>query len=503
MSEYGVTNTGFVKKRLDVILDEMHDDLSTTFGFNTRNNPKSYLHVLLTNFADKIAELWEVAEESYAAMYPSSAAGASLDSAVSYGGVMREDDARSVYIIDCTGTDGTNLPVAEIRINSDTEQPVYLRNYSGGAITRGSCKTLSLVASGQIHAKNMYTVTIDNKQYTTQADYDGGTTLDDDKNTYTIVDILTVLRDKINTDSGKSYTAAMGADTDSETLIISSEKLMAVSLSNTLTTKWVTSEVQFSTEEFGDICLNFGSVKIINSGVSGLEKVTNTRAYTAGAKRQTDEELRYDYAKKIFIRSRTMLESVESSVLGVQGVSSCVAYQNDTNVYDGHRPPHTLEVVVEGDTGTASQEIAQAIFATKAAGIQTCHKNGIDDSQIDDYSFAVQLTIPKSEGAPDLVTVRFTKPEPFTVNVNISVSMSSSEPLSAYAISIIQRIIEDRFDKQRPGQDVRPQQWLEELYAKVSGVADFDIKVNDSRFITGLQYNKIAAKGEINVRQPI
>jgi hypothetical protein len=87
------------------------------------------------------------------------------------------------------------------------------------------------------------------------------------------------------------------------------------------------------------------------------------------------------------------------------------------------------------------------------------------------------LTIPKGEGAPDFVTVRFTKPEPFTVDVHISVSMSSSEPLSAYAISIIRRVIEDQFEKQRPGQDVRPQQWLEELYAKVSGVADFSLLV--------------------------
>lgn len=60
MSDYGVTPTGFVPKRLDTIIDEIHTDLSEKWGVNTRQNPQSFLNVLITNFADRIAELWEV-----------------------------------------------------------------------------------------------------------------------------------------------------------------------------------------------------------------------------------------------------------------------------------------------------------------------------------------------------------------------------------------------------------------------------------------------------------
>ena len=42
MSEYGVTPTGFVPKRLDTIIDEIHGDLSEKWGVNTRQNPQSF-----------------------------------------------------------------------------------------------------------------------------------------------------------------------------------------------------------------------------------------------------------------------------------------------------------------------------------------------------------------------------------------------------------------------------------------------------------------------------
>lgn len=59
MAKYGLTEQGPNPKRLDVILDEMHDDLTKYTGKNTRQNPQSFLNHYLTNVADAIAELWE------------------------------------------------------------------------------------------------------------------------------------------------------------------------------------------------------------------------------------------------------------------------------------------------------------------------------------------------------------------------------------------------------------------------------------------------------------
>lgn len=107
MAEYGITDKGFEIKRLDEILEELHSELSGKFGFNTRLDPQSFLNVLITTYGGQISELWEVAQASYYAKYPSTAEGVSLDNAVQYGGIRRSPNKYSYYTLHCTGDDGT------------------------------------------------------------------------------------------------------------------------------------------------------------------------------------------------------------------------------------------------------------------------------------------------------------------------------------------------------------------------------------------------------------
>ena len=65
MATYGLTPQGPNIKRLDVILEEMHEDMSKKLGVNTRQNPQSILNHMMTNIADRIAELWEFGNEVY------------------------------------------------------------------------------------------------------------------------------------------------------------------------------------------------------------------------------------------------------------------------------------------------------------------------------------------------------------------------------------------------------------------------------------------------------
>ena len=97
MADYGITEKGFAIKRLDEILEELHSELSEKFGFNTRLDDQSFLNVLITTYGGKIAELWEVAQSSYYAKYPSTAEGVSLDNAVQYGGIRRIPNTNSYY----------------------------------------------------------------------------------------------------------------------------------------------------------------------------------------------------------------------------------------------------------------------------------------------------------------------------------------------------------------------------------------------------------------------
>ena len=123
MANYGLTSKGPVIKRLDTIMEEFHDDLSSGWNVNTRLNPNSYLNVQMTAIADKIAELWELGEHIYNAKYPWSAEGANLDNAVQYGGIAREGPQATIYPMHTECIDGTALP-SGTRIRSDTNPAV-------------------------------------------------------------------------------------------------------------------------------------------------------------------------------------------------------------------------------------------------------------------------------------------------------------------------------------------------------------------------------------------
>ena len=110
MSKYGLTQNGPNIKRLDVILNEMHTDLSKRWGVNTRQNPESFINHLLTDVADQIAQLWELGEDVYHSQYPSSAEGQSLDNAAQYGGSTREAADRKSTRLNSSHSRASRMP---------------------------------------------------------------------------------------------------------------------------------------------------------------------------------------------------------------------------------------------------------------------------------------------------------------------------------------------------------------------------------------------------------
>ena len=149
MAEYGITDKGFEIKRLDEILEELHSELSGKFGFNTRLDPQSFLNVLITTYGGQISELWEVAQASYYAKYPSTAEGVSLDNAVQYGGIRRSPNKYSYYTLHCTGDDGTIVRQGAT-VATNTAPQAKLAAVSEFVITRESFNKVSIRVSAPI-----------------------------------------------------------------------------------------------------------------------------------------------------------------------------------------------------------------------------------------------------------------------------------------------------------------------------------------------------------------
>ena len=444
MSEYGLTPNGPNIKRLEDILDELHDGLSERWGVNTKQNPQSLINHLLTNFADAIAELWEYGENIYYSQYPSTAEGTSLDNAAQFGGSTRETAARSYYPIHCTGIDGTVLE-AGTKISSTTNPTTYLSLFDDKVITRSSFNKAAIkVASAG--ANRVYTVAINGDLYSINS-------ADSSE-----ANILNALASAI-TDT--NFTVSV--DTDTNTLNIEAVDVTAshvLTLSETLTTESVTSILNFGTDETGDICLPSGVITNIVKAEAGLMSVVNLCAYIAGRDEESDTEFRQSYIDKIFNRSDSMLESIRSSILNnVQGVKSVAAYENSRNVEDDNgRPPHSIEIVVDGGD---SNEIAKQILDKKAGGIAT-------------YG---DTTVTLTGAYDEDIDINFSRPETVYVWFKVTVSFLANAVAPANYADLIKDEILSQVDTIDAGVDVIPQQFMSEIYRACDGVSYIDISL--------------------------
>ena len=437
-SKYGVTPTGVLIKRLDEVMEELHTDLSAGFETNTRLNPKSYLNVMLTDFADKIAELWEVAEKIYHAQYPYSAEDASLDNAVQFGGITRELARPTYYPIHAECVDGTTLPQGSM-IKSNTNPAIQFYAIQNTTVTR-SAFNVAKVRVAVVQPESLYTVVLNATQYNYHSNA-----------APTEIEILEGLRDAID---DPDFTVSL----EGNAVIIAAVNVQTSNqliLSGNLTTASVTAIVTYASETNGEVALPNGTITEIVTGVTGLISVVNRIPYIAGRLLQTDVELRKSYAEKIYARSNRMIESIKSAILlNCQGAVGVAGYQNDTNVEDADgRWPHCVEMVVDGGS---DMDIALQIWDKKTDGIQS-----FGDTEV---------IIPGDEGEP--VTIRFNRPEHVYVWFSLSLMLNPIEILPPNYIEAIQGIVVDAMAKVEPGVSIIPQRLVNDrIYSTVPGIA--------------------------------
>ena len=438
MSEYGVTPQGFIPKRLDVITKEIHKDLTKGFGVDTTLNPQSFLNVLVTGFADKIAELWELTQDVYLSQYPSFAEGQSLDNAVQYGGIRRLNEQPTYYPMHCTGIDGTIIPAGTV-LSSTTNPAVQFKTYAPGVIDRSSFNRVSIKIAALQNA--VYTIGINGDLYSASGGSDETA-------------ILQQLAEGIN---GPEYTTQvkdgllMIADT-------SLQRGSSLLLSENLTTENVTSIVNFGSEEIGKISLPDETITKIVKNVDGFISCTNLIPPIYGRKRETDVELRQSYIRRIALRSDRMIESIESAIIdNVQGIITVKAYENDSNVWDEEgRPPHSIEVVADGG---GEMEIAREILRKKAGGIQT-HGN-------------VKVEVPDLFGKT--IPIRFNRPQFVYVWIRVVLTVGRSQPFPPNYADLVKDSLIGQTKALNVGDGVFPQKYIGDIYQCVTGVSYVDI----------------------------
>lgn len=453
MEQYGVTDKGFVMKRLDTIIQEVQTDLSAALGFDVSQNPQSLLNsALIIPFCDKIAEMWEVAQESYYAKYPTTAEGINLDNACQYGNVFRRGNKRTEYIIHCTAKDGTKIPSGSL-IASTTNPVVQLQCINDAVVERSACNSIAI--KPVVNLAGTYVIELNGIFYSYEA-----------KAGNTTEDILDGLAKAFNVDG---YIVSKVLDNGSAFILIEDSIISRsnnFALSSNLTTEYVTSCVHFYTVDYGNIECPKGSITVLISNVTGLISVTNRIDPTPGRIQQDDISLRQEYIRKSYGTSSTQTNSVEAYILEtVAGVKDVRCYENQYNVEDDlGRPPHCIEVIVDGGE---PEKIAAAILAKKAGGITSY--GDITINVLGEYG--------------DSIPISFRRPEQLYLWIKVEITTDGSTITPDY-VNVVKDAICTKAEELSIGDSFLTQTYISGIYEALTGISYCKIMVASTMSIS-------------------
>lgn len=337
MATYGVTAAGFVPKPLDAIKTDLEASIKTAFGAGVNVLPRSNFGQIIGIMADRFSELWQGLEAVHASEYPDSASAIDLDNVAGISGTLRHLAASSTVLgVVLVGTAGTVVPAGSVA--SVTGVGTRFDSIADATI-------LALVAWAQSTA------------------YALGALKTCNGNVYRCAQAGT----SSNSGTGPSGTGAAIADGTCEWEYIAPGTAAVA--------------VDFIAEETGPFPAYARTLTTIATPVSGWAAVSNPLDGIVGQDQESDPNLRVRREKELRGQGLGAVDAVRARLLRVTGVTAASVYENVTDATDGNGlPPHSIMCVIQGG---ADQDIIDAIWAAKPAGIATYGTNtgSAQDSQ--------------------------------------------------------------------------------------------------------------------------
>jgi uncharacterized phage protein gp47/JayE len=163
--------------------------------------------------------------------------------------------------------------------------------------------------------------------------------------------------------------------------------------------------------EAGPILAASGTLTVIDTPRAGLASVTNPTDAALGVNADTNSVLRRRREAELRSSGNAVADAIRGRVLALEDVnglpivSACTVFENDTDTTDGDGlPPHSVNVLASCATGAGiDTAVAQAVYASKGAGIQTVG--------------ATSVSVNDSQGVAH--TVKFDRPSEIDVYVRL------------------------------------------------------------------------------------
>lgn len=155
------------------------------------------------------------------------------------------------------------------------------------------------------------------------------------------------------------------------------------------------------------------TVTDIDTPIVGVDIVTNPKPISGGRDAETDTELRERFELSLSAGGSPTENGIRAEVLGVEGVRTVNVISNNTNAEKDGRPEHSFETYV---LGGEDEDVAQAIFNRRAAGIQPYGDTTIDVK--DDSGNVVPVGFTRAEEIDIYFEVEFETNNEFTEDGN-------------------------------------------------------------------------------------
>lgn len=523
-TQYGVTLQGFVRKRLPDIKAEIDQSIRDQFGDDAVSDPDGAFGRLSGMLAEREALLWELAQDVYDSQYRGTAEGVSLDNALELVGNKRLDEDFSKVWARFDGDDGSiisanrvvSLPSSGGQFENQEDVTIEIASMLKLVATIGAAGSYSLDLDGII-----FTAVGGSAPLATEA-------IKDELNSgFAITDVDTSTRSVLvagdqrasfpvgkgarifgSTGNDGPYRVRARALETGSTRITFHEDLPDATIDGSIR-KGITATTDLSVEltitvdvppettdasalaiefavdsepspgdfeitsvgspglltaiEAGPLDVAADVELVIETGIAGWDGVTTVLAADVGAFVESDADARLRVDQSLRILGKATVEAIRARLLLVADVDFVTVIENDTDSVDADgRPPHSFEAIVEGGDPV---EIAETIFNTKAAGIQTTGNTSED--------------VTDSQGI--VHTIAFSRPVDIAIYVDVTVDATyGEETIPADAEDLIKQAVVDYGEALAGGKDVLAQRFLGPIFDAVEGLKELTVEVGTS-----------------------
>lgn len=440
---YGLSPEGFKRKRLPEIIESLNNRVADKLGVPIQTGANSLFGQLHGVYGYEIANLWELAENVYNAMYPNTAQGTSLSDAAGLAGIRLITAEQTILKATCYGTENTTIPYGAQISSSEHPAMIFFCNETMAKITKSAADIVRCIIPANVSVGVQYSLTIDGVQKLYKA-----VSGDTKAMVFSALASQFSFTDRTLTINNDTLTISMDDMT----------KTFAVSTSANITIDLLGSPVEFVSETSGAVAPAIGELTNIITAYTGWDSVSNEAEAIVGRDNETDIALRQRWNSSVYDRASAMVEAIQAAIYAqVTGVFSCTVYENDSDLVDADgRPPHSIEAVVDGGD---PQEIAKVIWRTKAGGIDTFGD--------------VSETVMDSQGIQHVM--HFNRPEEIKVWMKVTLAENPDEEISAAAESEVAAAILAKGQTQKVGEDVILQRYFAAIFASTVGIGYINI----------------------------